>query len=162
MVTAATTQSQAATNRPDGYTTICKTNETCPVSQSTNVAFGASGQFVYKVLNGTFVCSVDTFGSDPLPNKSIKECSIPSDGSSGTDDSSGDSSDAVSLSGQAGDGLVSLTWTDSGTSSSYQIYYDTDSDPSGRTRLAVVSSDVLSSPLKAVLSLFSFGKYFCS
>ena len=35
-----------ATNRPEGYVTICKMNETCSVSSSTNVAFGTSGQFV--------------------------------------------------------------------------------------------------------------------
>ncbi len=70
----------AATNRPDGYTTICKISESCSVSQSTNVAFGAAGQFVFKVLNGSFVCSVATFGSDPIPSKSVKECSVPSGG----------------------------------------------------------------------------------
>ena len=42
----AATAAFAATNRPDGYTTICKIGETCSVSQSTNVAFGAAGQFV--------------------------------------------------------------------------------------------------------------------
>lgn len=144
MVILSATHLQAATNRPDGYTTICKTDETCTVNQPTNVAFGASGQFVYKVLDGTFLCSVETFGSDPIPGKSVKECSIPSDGASGIDGSSSDSTDSVSLSGQAGDGQVSLTWTDPGTSSSYQIYYDTDSVPSGRSRLAIVGSNVLS------------------
>jgi pectate lyase C len=68
----------SATNRPDGYTTICRIPETCSVSQSTNVAFGAAGQFVFKVLNGTFTCTVATFGSDPIPSKSVKECSVPS------------------------------------------------------------------------------------
>lgn len=68
----------AAKNRPDGYTTLCKIDETCTVATSTNVAFGAADLFVYKVLSGTFVCSVSTFGSDPNPEKSVKECSIPS------------------------------------------------------------------------------------
>jgi len=135
-------EAEAATNRPDGYTTICKSDETCSVSQSTNVAFGAAGLFVYKVLNGTFVCSVDTFGSDPNPDKSVKECSIPSDGSSGIDDS-GDTDDAttVTLTGSAGDGSVSLSWSGMPSdASSVQVYYDTDSDPSGRVRLASVAT----------------------
>ncbi|AJQ97543.1 right-handed parallel beta-helix repeat-containing protein [Gynuella sunshinyii] len=134
--------SQAAANRPDGYTTICKIGETCSVSQATNVAFGAAGEFVYKVLNGTFSCTVATFGSDPIPSKSVKECSIPSDGSSGGGSSDSGDTSAVSLSGQAGDGSVSLSWSDAGTDSTYQVYYDTDSDPSGRVRLASLRSDV--------------------
>lgn len=71
----------AAKNRPDGYVTICKINESCSVSTSTNVAFGASDQFVFKVLNGTFSCTVATFGSDPIPSKQVKECSVPQGGS---------------------------------------------------------------------------------
>jgi len=136
--------SQAATNRPDGYETICKTGESCSVSQSTNVAFGAAGQFVYKVLDGTFSCSVDTFGSDPNPDKSVKECSIPADGSSGGGTSDDSNDETISLSGEAGDGSVSLSWTDPGTGSTHQVYYDTDSDPSGRTRVARLGSDELS------------------
>ncbi len=68
----------SAANRPEGYTTICRIPDSCSVSQPTNVAFGASGQFVFKVLNGTFTCTVATFGSDPIPSKSVKECSVPS------------------------------------------------------------------------------------
>lgn len=71
----------AAANRPSSYVTICKTGETCSVSTATNVAFGASGLFVYKILNGTFSCSTATFGTDPIPSKSTKECSIPSSSS---------------------------------------------------------------------------------
>lgn len=63
-------------NRPDEFKTICKIDETCTVSKSTRVAFGANGSFVYKVLNGSFLCAVSTFGSDPLPSKKVKECSV--------------------------------------------------------------------------------------
>jgi len=70
----------AATNRPSGYVTICKIGDTCSVPASTDVAFGAAGLFVHKVLNGSFTCSVATFGSDPAPNKSVKECSVPQGG----------------------------------------------------------------------------------
>ncbi|HSS01438.1 MAG TPA: pectate lyase [Kofleriaceae bacterium] len=70
----------AATNRPSGYVTICKIGDTCSVPASTDVAFGAAGLFVHKVLNGSFTCSVATFGSDPAPSKSVKECSVPAGG----------------------------------------------------------------------------------
>jgi hypothetical protein len=86
-----------AANRPSGYTTICKIGATCSVSKSTNVAFGADGKFVYKVLNGSFACSVATFGSDPNPAKSVKECSIPTSGT-GTTSSSTSSTSSTSSS----------------------------------------------------------------
>lgn len=81
----------AATNRPTGYVTICKIGETCSVPASTDVAFGAAGLFVHKTLNGTFTCSVATFGSDPNPGKAVKECSVPqgSGGGSGSGSGSG-------------------------------------------------------------------------
>lgn len=85
-----------AANRPSGYTTICKTGQTCSVTKATNVAFGASDKFVYKVLNGSFSCSVATFGSDPAPSNSVKECSIPSSGTGVSSTSSSKSSVAAS------------------------------------------------------------------
>ncbi|MFM2482090.1 right-handed parallel beta-helix repeat-containing protein [Celerinatantimonas sp. YJH-8] len=141
-----TPYSQAVTNRPSGYVTICSSDETCTVNQPTNVAFGASGQFVYQQLNGSFVCNVATFGSDPIPSKTVKECSIPADasggGSSGGGDSggSGSSSSAITLSGSAGSNSVTLNWTAGSGSANYQIYYDTDSSPSGRVRIGVVNN----------------------
>ncbi|MGM8225129.1 pectate lyase [Cellvibrio sp. ARAG 10.3] len=103
----------AAKNRPDGYVTICKIGETCFVSSSTNVAFGASDKFVYKVLSGSFSCSVATFGSDPNPAKSVKECSIPSGssggGASSSSSSSGGSSGGGSSSSSGGGNSGSIT-----------------------------------------------------
>ncbi|WP_432452647.1 MULTISPECIES: RICIN domain-containing protein [unclassified Agarivorans] len=52
--------------------------------------------------------------------------------------------ESVVLNGSAGDGIVKLSWNDSNTNSNYQIYQDTDSDPSGRTRIASVSPSTLS------------------
>ncbi len=99
----------AASNRPSGYVTICKSGETCSVSTSTNVAFGASDKFVYKVLSGTFSCSVATFGSDPIPSKSNKECSIPKSGSGGGGTTSSSSSSSSSSTGGGGGGSGSIT-----------------------------------------------------
>lgn len=87
-----------AANRPSGYTTICKIGKTCSVSKATNVAFGAADKFVYKVLNGSFSCSVATFGSDPAPSNSVKECSIPSSGTGVSSTSSSKGSIATSSS----------------------------------------------------------------
>ena len=38
-----------AANRPAGYTTICTEGKTCSVAANTNVAYGRSDQFTYKV-----------------------------------------------------------------------------------------------------------------
>ncbi|MGD8911014.1 MAG: hypothetical protein PVI92_16890, partial [Chromatiales bacterium] len=137
----------AATNRPDGFKTICKIGQTCSVDSSTNVAFGASDRFVYKVLSGSFVCNVDTFGTDPIPWKKVKECSISKTVSSiessdeSSDESSADASQepTVSLKAEGGDGKVYLTWDVSGTLTKVQVMRDTDSNSSGRDRLASVS-----------------------
>ena len=99
----------SASNRPDGYVTICKTGQTCSVSGSTNVAFGAADKFVYKIINGSFSCSVATFGSDPIPSKSVKECSIPKSGSGGTTSSSPSSSGSNSSSGGGSGGITGAT-----------------------------------------------------
>lgn len=93
--------SNAATNRPSGYTTICKSDETCSVAQATNVAYGASGLFTYKTLSGSFVCNTATFGVDPNPAKATKECSIPSDGSSGISSSAASSLSSLASSSVA-------------------------------------------------------------
>jgi hypothetical protein len=102
-----------AANRPSGYTTICKIGATCSVSKSTNVAFGADDKFVYKVLNGSFTCSVATFGSDPNPAKSVKECSIPTSGSGTTSSSTSTTSSSSSKTSSSS----SSTSTSTGSSS---------------------------------------------
>jgi pectate lyase C len=119
----------AASNRPSGYVTICKSGETCTVSASTNVAFGAADKFVYKVLSGTFSCSIATFGSDPNPAKAVKECSIPSGstGGGGTTTSSssstasggGTTSGSITGSNCSGSGSVSVASTIKVTSGTY-------------------------------------------
>lgn len=90
-----------AADRPKNYVTVCKVGQTCTVSAATNVAFGASDKFVYKVLNGTFSCTVSAFGSDPIPSKVNKECSIPKSGS-GAVSSPSSSSSAASSSAASG------------------------------------------------------------
>jgi pectate lyase len=142
---ALTTSTIAATNRPDSFKTICKIGETCSVEVNTNVAFGASGQFVYKVLSGSFVCSVETFGSDPIPAKKVKECSIIEDASGETpiNDDAEDNmlSPTISLNAGGGDGIVDLSWAVSGEITSAQVMRDTDADPTGRARVASISGD---------------------
>jgi hypothetical protein len=65
-----------AANRPSGYTTICNEGRSCSVPASTNVAFGRSDQFIFKVLSGSFVCSEATFGG--RIGGGVNECSAPS------------------------------------------------------------------------------------
>lgn len=140
MLLAMAATSWGATNRPEGYVTICKINETCSVSSSTNVAFGASGQFVFKVLNGSFSCTVATFGSDPIPEKAVKECSVPSSGTTPPPTGS-----TISLSASAGNGSVSLSWSySSGSGATQEVYRDLDADPNGRVRIASVSASTRS------------------
>jgi hypothetical protein len=65
-----------AANRPSGFTTICSEGHTCSVSANTNVAFGRSDQFLFKVLSGSFDCSAATFGG--RIDGGVNECSVPS------------------------------------------------------------------------------------
>ncbi|MES9944713.1 MAG: pectate lyase [Candidatus Thiodiazotropha sp.] len=139
----------AATNRPDGYKTICKGGQTCSVEVNTKVAFGASGRFVYKVLSGSFVCNVDTFGSDPIPWKKVKECSISKSASNDApseDESSSDETQAptVTLDAVGGDSKVDLAWEVSGEITSVQVMRDTDANPRGRDRVAFLNGDARS------------------
>jgi pectate lyase C len=138
------TSSFAASNRPNGYVTICKSGETCYVSTSTNVAFGAADQFVYRILNGSFSCSIATFGSDPNPSKSSKECSISSSNSGGSASSTSYAYVSVSLSATAGNGSASLSWSNPGGLTALEIYQDTDSDPSRRVRIASLNTSTAS------------------
>jgi pectate lyase len=129
----------AAKNRPDGYKTICKIDQVCTVDAGTDVAFGASDKFVYKVLSGSFVCNEDTFGADPIPSKSVKECSISKIGSSDTTGDEAPQGVSVDLAATGGDAEVDLSWDVTGTITSVQVMRDTDANPRGRQRLAILS-----------------------
>ncbi len=48
----------------------------------------------------------------------------------------------IVLSATPGDGQIDLSWTSSLITNNYQIMRDTDSDPSGRTRIAITSNSV--------------------
>ena len=138
------TSSFAASNRPNGYVTICKSGETCYVSTSTNVAFGAADQFVYRILNGSFSCSIATFGSDPNPSKSTKECSVSTTNNGASSSSTPSANASVNLSANAGNGSASLSWSNPGGLTALEIYQDTDSDPAGRVRIASLSTSTTS------------------
>ncbi|RYY01805.1 MAG: pectate lyase precursor [Gammaproteobacteria bacterium] len=146
-------ESHAATNRPSGYTTICTIGESCSVSQATNVAFGASGAFVYKVLNGNFTCSVATFGSDPIPSKSAKECSIPTTGA-GISSSSVKSSSSIS-SIKSSSSSVKSSSSSAKSSSSVALFSSsvkTSSSIKSSSSVAVSSSSKSSSSVASVAS----------
>jgi pectate lyase len=88
-----------AANRPAGYTTICKQNETCSVSPSVRVAMGRADQFLFKTLGGTFTCTSATFGGSIAGG--VNECSVPTGTGSGSTSSSGSSSSSSSSGGGA-------------------------------------------------------------
>ena len=74
------TQSMAAApnpNTPEGYNTICSYGNTCMLSKTNLVAFGNQGQYVYKVLNGSFACNEKTFNK-PTLDAALATCSIKS------------------------------------------------------------------------------------
>jgi len=140
---AATATAFAASNRPSGFTTICSIGETCSVSASTNVAFGAADLFVFKVLSGTFTCSVATFGSDPNPAKAVKECSASSAAAPAPapNPTPAPAPSGIALQAAAGNAQVSLNWTYNGvTAATQEVFRDTDANPAGRVRIASVSS----------------------
>lgn len=139
------TESQAATNRPANYTTICAIGETCSVSTPTNVAFGAAGVFVYKVLNGTFSCSVATFGSDPIPSKAAKECSIPTSGT-------GVSSSSVKSSSSLAASSSSVKSSSSVATSSSSVKSSSSTAVSSSSSSVVSSSPVISSSSSSAAS----------
>ena len=124
----------AAANRPDGFKTLCKIDQNCTVAPNTKVAFGAAGKFAYKVLGGSFVCNAGTFGKDPNPAKSTKECSV-----SKTTNPDPSQPASVSLRAAGGDGKVDLTWSVTGNITAVQVMRDTDANPQGRQSLATLS-----------------------
>ena len=133
----------AASNRPSGFTTICKIGETCTVNGPTTGAFGASDLFVFKTLSGTFTCSVATFGSDPIPSKSVKECSV--NLSASPPPTPAPAPSGIQLTASAGNAQVSLSWSYSGvTVGTQEVFRDTDPDPNGRVRIASVSQSTRS------------------
>lgn len=54
--------------------------------------------------------------------------------------SSSPSTASISLAGQANDSSVNLSWNGLSDISALHVYYDTDSNPSGRTRLAILNT----------------------
>ena len=63
-------QAKNPKHSPRGYMAICDYGEPCTVAQPSLVAFGHNSQFVFKILNGNFVCSESTFNRANFVNKS--------------------------------------------------------------------------------------------
>lgn len=137
VVVVAASSSYADGDNPSGYASLCSSGDVCSVPAGTKVAFGASGRFVFKVLSGRFICTAATFGADPVPGSAVERCSASRAAAAPANIDIA----AVSLAATAGDGQVQLNWsyTDQ-TPVVQEIYRDTDADPSGRTRIASVSS----------------------
>lgn len=61
-----TAATMASFRNTQAYTRCAIEHDTCTVSGTRNVAYGANGKFVYRTVTGSFVCDNSTFG-DPLP-----------------------------------------------------------------------------------------------
>ena len=64
-------------NAPAGYTAICTYGQTCAVTKPSLVAFGSQGQYIYKIIGGTFACSERAFNRPPS-NTQTATCSVAS------------------------------------------------------------------------------------
>ena len=143
---AAAAAANAATDYPTGYIKCAKEGETCSFSGTRSVAYGKSGTFVYATLTGPITCSASLFPSISVDNP--RYCSYSSSGtssSSSSSTSSGGTTSGISLGATAGNAQVSLSWSyTSGSAGTQEVYQDTDSDPSGRVRIASVSTSTRS------------------
>jgi pectate lyase C len=139
---AAAGAAHAATDYPTGYIKCAKEGETCSFTGTRSVAYGKSGTFVYATLTGPITCSGSLF--PPISVDNPRYCSYSSSGTSGSSSSSTSSSggsSGISLAASAGDAQVALSWSyTSGSAGTQEVYRDTDSDPSGRVRIASVST----------------------
>ncbi|WP_185235291.1 pectate lyase [Teredinibacter franksiae] len=146
----------AAKDYPDGFTKCAQNKgESCSFSGTRQVALGKSGDFVYGTFTGGVTCSSSNFPSNSYPGSAW--CSYGPAGSGGDTgggtDTGGSSSSGTSnscgsgggtevcVSASGGNGSVSLSWNVSGSVTDQQVYRDTDSNPSGRTRLSSVGSN---------------------
>ena len=114
----ATAYDASAANRPTGFTTICSENKTCSVASATSVAFGRAGQFSYKTLSGSFVCSEAIFGAGSRVAGGVNECSVPSSGASSSSSSKASSSAASSQASSASSSKASSSAASSKSSAS--------------------------------------------
>lgn len=141
----------AATDNPGGYTKCAKEGEICSMSGTRHVAFGKSGSFVYADLSGSFSCQAALFPASGLGG--TRYCSYAASTlSSSSAASSVATSTAAASSSAAASALIDLTATGSTTgivlswsasnltTATQEVYRDTDSDPSGRIRIATLGA----------------------
>ena len=133
---------------PTGFSKCADLNGSCAVPSGSGwVAFGRKGSWVLRQVGAgnSIACTVAAFGSDPggNPNK----CSYQTSGSSGSSASSSSAAPAGSINlgaNNSGSSIV-LNWTPVNlTPATQEVYRDTDSNPSGRVRIASVASSVRS------------------
>ncbi len=99
-----------------------------------------SGPIRLQSVERLVPCTVATFGSDPIPKRASKNARFPAAARHHRPRAA-----ASRLSATAGNAQVSLSWSYSGvTAATQEVYRDTDSNPSGRVRIASVSSSTRS------------------
>ena len=65
----------AAQHAPKGYLSICSYGSSCAVAKPSLIAFGSHGEYVYRVISGSFLCSERTFNRAPS-SPSAANCSV--------------------------------------------------------------------------------------
>jgi hypothetical protein len=60
---------------PEGYTICAQEDRWCNFSGTKDVAYGATGRFIYKTATDLIRCNNSTFGGDPIPY-TVKACYI--------------------------------------------------------------------------------------
>ncbi len=64
-----------AATAQQGWAVCASEGQTCQVTGDAMVRFGADGQYVFRNTQAPLLCSVDSFGADPLP-KRRKQCEV--------------------------------------------------------------------------------------
>jgi rhamnogalacturonan endolyase len=77
-------------------------------------------------------------GDNPNDSQPVSSSSSSSSAPNSSASSSSAGAIGVNLSGNAGNGLAALNWTVNGAVTGIEIYQDTDSNPTGRTRIAML------------------------
>jgi hypothetical protein len=72
---ASVTLADSEDSPPKGYITICHYNKSCALAKPSLVAFGSHGQYAYKLISGSFLCSERTFNRAPISVEAAN-CSV--------------------------------------------------------------------------------------
>ena len=73
--TAIASEPAAAADSPPAWTLCANEGQTCTVTGTQQVRYGASGTFLYRTVTDSIACTNAAFGSDPVP-WIVKRCEV--------------------------------------------------------------------------------------